>query len=495
MKHELPLCGLFFCASCVLLGQQAAGADVLKLRSAASACAFASNLKLKNGTITVSSAQPAIAIAVRQIARTIKPLNPLKVDVYQADVEASLAVSTSDGHQAILYKNAFFAAMRKGTQGDAAIYSVLAHEISHIVNGDTNHEERSCNIASEREADRLSGFIMALLENEQFTDKDAVAAMAWADSPGDKCHPDKLVRQQAIREGFVEGRDEVIRRRPPQITEFAVDPVKIFEGQAVTLKWSTSRSQKTNIDPLGSVDAVGAKSLTPKTGVNVYTLTAINDFGTEHRDVRLEVLPVPQTPSWSCEAPSVHVRAWCDKGGLGGFTGGDEDRNGWQANETGPSTFCAHDEPNSGQSTTKSSCSNRQPGELSIIIENRLSGKGGYSDHKGCADKDHCHTQLSYDVRTGGASLFVEGNAAGAFVLIVGSTNCTSSNEGNRTAVRMSYNGKQLDVQAGAQYALSAVGVVKINLQGSASADSDWPGHSVSAQGRCEAIFLLRRAW
>ena len=116
---------------------------------------------------------------------------------------SNAAASARFGYRYIDYNPSFVAQLKRGTQTNWAVYSVMAHEIGHHLQGHTLSPGGS-RPDMELEADDYSGFILAKLDSSLANAKVAMKTLGSDVSSG--THPARADRLAAIERGWNRGR-------------------------------------------------------------------------------------------------------------------------------------------------------------------------------------------------------------------------------------------------------------------------------------------------
>lgn len=109
------------------------------------------------------------------------------------------AASARGGQRFVEYNPAFISQLKGGTRTNWSVYSVIAHEIGHHLQGHTLQPGGS-RPALELEADEYSGFILAKLGASLTQAQKAMRTFGSDDSLG--THPDTKARLIAIEQGW-----------------------------------------------------------------------------------------------------------------------------------------------------------------------------------------------------------------------------------------------------------------------------------------------------
>jgi len=126
------------------------------------------------------------------------------------------------GHRYIVYDKAFMAKIDKASDTGWASLSILAHEIGHHLNGDTNllehnpptRAELRRNRENELAADEFSGNILAQLGATLKQAQAAMRAMPDVSNEETSTHPKRSRRLVAIEEGYNKGKAKAARTAP-----------------------------------------------------------------------------------------------------------------------------------------------------------------------------------------------------------------------------------------------------------------------------------------
>ncbi|MGE0371851.1 MAG: M48 family metalloprotease [Gammaproteobacteria bacterium] len=139
------------------------------------------------------------------------------------------AASARGGQRFIEYNPGFISQLKDGTRTNWAVYSVMAHEIGHHLQGHTLQAGGS-RPALELEADEYSGFILARLGASLPQTQKAMRTFGSDDSRG--THPNTDDRLAAIKQGWERARnvisapadDESPARDLPPVTPGPISP-------------------------------------------------------------------------------------------------------------------------------------------------------------------------------------------------------------------------------------------------------------------------------
>jgi len=123
------------------------------------------------------------------------------------------AASVQMGHRFIEYNPSFVKNLKQGAKTNWAVYSVLAHEIGHHLQGHTLKRGGS-RPSIELEADHYSGFILAKMGASLRNAQKAMRTLGSNSSAG--THPVTAKRLKAIKEGWQKGKKVIVPPpRPP----------------------------------------------------------------------------------------------------------------------------------------------------------------------------------------------------------------------------------------------------------------------------------------
>lgn len=84
----------------------------------------------------------------------------------------------------------------------------------------------------------------------------------------------------------------LLAARQPDIAEFSVAPLTVTQGQSAQMHWRVANASKVEITPLGQVAAQGDQFVSPEKSI-VYTLTAVNTYGSRGSQTSILVAPPP----------------------------------------------------------------------------------------------------------------------------------------------------------------------------------------------------------
>ncbi|MEO0337623.1 MAG: M48 family metalloprotease [Bacteroidota bacterium] len=118
-----------------------------------------------------------------------------------ANVQNALATEI-DGKKYILYSSTFLSQIERGTQSKRTVYSILAHEIGHHVEGH-NFETQDMALRKlfELRADRFSGRI---LRNLCATEEEALLALSTLSEEAKEGYPILSARKDAVSSGWIQ---------------------------------------------------------------------------------------------------------------------------------------------------------------------------------------------------------------------------------------------------------------------------------------------------
>ncbi|MDO8312945.1 MAG: hypothetical protein Q7T25_13505 [Sideroxyarcus sp.] len=115
---------------------------------------------------------------------------------------SNASASTRSGERFVEYNPAFIAQLKMGTKSNWAVYSVMAHELGHHLQGHTLQPGGS-RPSIELEADEYSGFILAKLGATLAESQTAMKTFGSNSASG--THPPTEARLQAIKTGWGRG--------------------------------------------------------------------------------------------------------------------------------------------------------------------------------------------------------------------------------------------------------------------------------------------------